>query len=206
MELIHLHPHNPEKRLLKKIIEILKNDGVIIYPTDTLYGFGCDITSTKALERIAKIKNLDHRKANFSFLIEDISRINDYAKPFSNTIFKLIKRNVPGPFTFILDANNLVPKMLKNNKKTVGVRIPDSIIAIEIVKELGNPLLTSSIPLTDEDEEMYPSDPENLFEKWKYFVDLVVDGGIGGIEHSTIIDCTGNEPEITRQGKGKLVY
>ncbi|MEZ4906656.1 MAG: L-threonylcarbamoyladenylate synthase [Saprospiraceae bacterium] len=205
MELIKLHPVNPEKRLLKKIVDILRNDGVIIYPTDTVYAFGCNIMSSKAIERIAKIKNIDYKKANFSFLIEDLSQINDFAKPFSNGIFKLIRRNVPGPFTFILEANNSLPKLLKNNKKTIGIRIPDSVIARDILLELGSPLITSSIPLFDEDEEMYPTDPENIYEKWKNVVDIVIDGGIGGAEHSTIVDCVGEEPEIVRQGRGVLI-
>jgi tRNA threonylcarbamoyl adenosine modification protein (Sua5/YciO/YrdC/YwlC family) len=206
MELIKLHPVNPEKRLLSHIIEVLDNDGVIIYPTDTLYGFGCDITSHKAVERIARIKNIDPRKANFSFLIEDLAHVNDFAKPFSNIYFKLMKRNLPGPFTFILNANNSVPKMLKNNKKTVGIRVPDSIIAKEIVNALGKPLMTSSIPHEETDNYIYPSDPEEIFEEFKYKVDLVIDGGIGGIYHSTIVDCTGDEPVITRQGIGELIW
>ena len=206
MELIKLHPVNPEKRLLNHIIEVLDNDGVIIYPTDTLYGFGCDITSQKAVERIARIKNIDPHKANFSFLIEDLTHVNDYAKPFSNIYFKLMKRNLPGPFTFILNANNSVPKMLKNNKKTIGIRVPDSIIAKEIVNTLGKPLMTSSIPHEETDNYIYPSDPEEIFEEFKYKVDLVIDGGIGGIYHSTIVDCTGDEPVITRQGIGELIW
>lgn len=204
MEFIKLHPLNPEKRALNKIAEILRNDGVIIYPTDTLYGFGCDITSSRAVERIAKLKNIDYRKANFSFLIEDFEHLNDYAKPFGNNIFKLMKRNLPGPFTFILEANNSVPKMLKNNKKTVGIRIPDSIIALEIVRSLNKPLITSSIPYIDNDDYLYPSDPEELYEQWKHSVDVVIDGGVGGILHSTIVDCTGTAPVVIRQGKGEL--
>ena len=206
MELLKLHPLNPEKRLLGHIVEVLENDGVIIYPTDTLYGFGCDITNQKAVERIARIKNIDPRKANFAFLIEDLTHINDYAKPFSNYFFKLMKRNLPGPFTFILNANNSVPKMLKNNKKTIGIRVPDSVIAREIVKALGKPLITSSIPHEETENYIYPSVPEEIFEEFKYKVDIVIDGGIGGVYHSTIVDCTGDEAIITRQGLGELIY
>jgi tRNA threonylcarbamoyl adenosine modification protein (Sua5/YciO/YrdC/YwlC family) len=205
MELLKLHPVNPEKRLLSHIVEVLENDGVIIYPTDTLYGFGCDITNQKAVERIARIKNIDPRKANFAFLIEDLTHINDYAKPFSNNFFKLMKRNLPGPFTFILNANNSVPKMLKNNKKTIGIRVPDSVIAREIVTALGKPLITSSIPHEETENYIYPSDPEQIFEEFKYKVDIVIDGGIGGVHHSTIVDCTGDEAIITRQGLGDLL-
>ena len=206
MELLKLHQLNPEKRLLSHIVEVLENDGVIIYPTDTLYGFGCDITNQKAVERIARIKNLDPRKANFAFLIEDLTHINDYAKPFSNYFFKLMKRNLPGPFTFILNANNSVPKMLKNNKKTIGIRVPDSVIAREIVTSLGKPLITSSIPHEETENYIYPSDPEEIFEEFRYKVDMVIDGGIGGVYHSTIVDCTGDEAIITRQGLGELIY
>ena len=206
MELLKLHPLNPEKRLLSHIVEVLENDGVIIYPTDTLYGFGCDITNQKAVERIARIKNLDPRKANFAFLIEDLTHINDYAKPFSNYFFKLMKRNLPGPFTFILNANNSVPKMLKNNKKTIGIRVPDSVIAREIVTSLGKPLITSSIPHEETENYIYPSDPEEIFEEFRYKVDMVIDGGIGGVYHSTIVDCTGDEAIIIRQGLGELIY
>ena len=206
MEFLKLHPLNPEKRLLSHIVEVLENDGVIIYPTDTLYGFGCDITNQKAVERIARIKNIDPRKANFAFLIEDLTHINDYAKPFSNYFFKLMKRNLPGPFTFILNANNSVPKMLKNNKKTIGIRVPDSVIAREIVTALGKPLITSSIPHEETENYIYPSDPEQIFEEFKYKVDIVIDGGIGGVYHSTIVDCTGDEAIITRQGLGELIY
>ena len=205
MELIKLHHVNPEKRLLNRIVEVLENDGVIIYPTDTLYGFGCDITNHRAVERIARLKDIDPRKANFAFLIEDLTHINDYAKPFSNNYFKLMKRNLPGPFTFILNANNAVPKMLKNNKKTIGVRVPDSEIARAIVMALGKPLITSSIPYGETENYIYPSDPEEIFEEFKYKVDIVIDGGIGGVHHSTIVDCTGNEPIITRQGLGELI-
>lgn len=206
MELIRLHPVNPEKRLLNHIAEVLENDGVIIYPTDTLYGFGCDITSQRAVERIARLKDIDPKKANFAFLIKDLGHVNDYARPFSNNYYKLMKRNLPGPFTFILNANNSVPKMLKNNRKTVGIRVPDSIIAREIVFTLGKPLITSSIPHEETENYVYPSDPEEIFEEFRHRVDLVVDGGIGGVYHSTIVDCTGDEPVILRQGLGEVVF
>jgi len=205
-ELVKLHPDNPEKRKIKHIIETLKKGGIIIYPTDTLYGLGCDITNHKAVDKIAKIKGIDPKKANFSFIIEDLTHINDYAKPFDNNIFKILKKNLPGAFTFILKANNSVPKLLKNNKKTIGIRIPESIIVNEIVRNLGNPLMSTSILKVDEDMDVYPTDPFDIYDQYKHLVDIVIDGGIGGLEPSTIIDCTTGDTEIVRQGKGELIY
>lgn len=202
-EFLKLHPQNPEKRKVNHIVEILKKGGVIIYPTDTLYGLGCDITNHKAVEKIARIKGIDAKKANFSFIIEDLSHINDYAKPFDNRIFKVLKKNLPGAFTFILNANNSVPKLLKNNKKTVGIRIPDSIIVNEIVSKLGNPLMSTSISAIDTD---YPSDPYDIFEEYKHQVDIVIDGGAGGLVPSTIVNCTSGDIEVTREGKDELDY
>jgi len=204
-ELVKIHTDNPEKRKIKHIVETLKRGGIIIYPTDTLYGLGCDITNHKAVDKIAKIKGINPKKSNFSFIIEDLTRVNDYAKPFNNNIFKILKRNLPGAFTFILNANNSVPKLLKNNKKTIGLRIPDSIIANEIVASLGNPLMSTSILKIDEEWDIYPTDPFEIFEEYKHLVDIVIDGGIGGIEHSTIVDCTTGDIEILRQGKGELL-
>jgi len=205
-ELIKLHPDNPEKRKIKHIVDTLRNGGIIIYPTDTLYGLGCDITNHKAVDKIAKIKGIDPKKANFSFIIEDLSHINDYAKPFDNNIFKILKKNLPGAFTFILKANNSVPKLLKNNKKTIGIRYPESIIVNEIVKSLGNPLMSTSILKIDEEIDIYPTDPFDIYEQYKHLVDIVVDGGTGGLEPSTIVDCTTGDIEIIRQGKGELIY
>lgn len=204
-ELLKLHPVNPEKRKINHIVEVLKQGGVIIYPTDTLYGLGCDISNAKAVEKIAKIKGVNPKKANFSFIIPSLAYINDYAKPFGNHIYKVMKKNLPGPFTFILNANNSLPKMMKNNKKTVGIRIPDHTIVQEIVRALGNPLMSTSIVNIDDDIVPYPTDPEEIYERYKHIVDIVIDGGPGGLEPSTVVDCTGGELEIVRQGKGQLV-
>jgi tRNA threonylcarbamoyl adenosine modification protein (Sua5/YciO/YrdC/YwlC family) len=199
-----LHSQNPEKRKIKHIVEILKKGGVIIYPTDTLYGLGCDITNHKAVEKIARIKGVDPKKADFSFIIRDLSHINDYAKPFDNRIFKLLKKNLPGPFTFILKANNSVPKMLKNNKKTVGIRIPDCQIVQELVEELGLPILSTSIVKVGDDFNTYPSDPYDIYHDYKHLVDIVIDSEVDSLEVSTVVDCSGDEIEIIRQGKGEL--
>ena len=205
-ELLKIHPKNPEKRKVNHVLDVLKKGGVIIYPTDTLYGLGCDIRNPKAIERIARIKGIDPKKANFSFIIRDLSHINDYAKPFSNYIYKLLKKNLPGPFTFILKANNSIPKLLKNKKKTIGIRIPDSILANTLVEEFGSPLISSSIIAVEEEFIDYPSDPENIYESYKHLVDIVIDSGPGEIVPSTIVDCTGESIEILRQGMGDLRY
>ncbi len=197
--LIRIHPDNPAERTVRQAVEILQNGGVIIYPTDTVYGLGCDITKPKAVERVAQIKGVKVEKANFSFICQDFSHLADYAKPIDNSIFKMMKRNLPGPFTFILEANNNVPKILKQNRKTVGIRIPDNKIIIEIVKMLGNPILTTSLRIDDEIME-YPTDPELIFEDYRNRVDVVIDGGFGGLIASTVIDCTSDEPEIIRMG------
>ncbi len=205
-ELLKIHRENPEKRKLNHIVEKIKQGGIIIYPTDTLYALGCDITNNKAIERIAKIKGIDPKKANFSFIIKDLSHINDYAKPFSNRVYKLMKKNLPGPFTFIIKANNSIPKMLKNNKKTIGIRIPDSNIAMEIVDLLHTPLMSSSIKNIENGFITYPNDPYDIYEEYKYLVDIVIDGGIGGVEPSTVVDCTGDDIEVVRQGRGELIF
>ncbi len=198
-----IHPVNPSERLLRKAVEILENGGVIIYPTDTVYGIGCDITKPKAVERVVKIKGEKHDKTNFSFICYDIKHITEFTKPLDNNIFKLLKRNLPGPFTFILEANNNVQKILKTNKKTVGVRVPDNNIIREIVKMLGNPILTTSLKNDDEIIE-YTTDPELIFEDYENIVDLVIDGGYGNNVPSTVVDCTGEDWIIVRQGMGEL--
>jgi len=199
-----IYPENPNAKEIQKIVKILKKDGVIIYPTDTIYGIGCDIYSTKAVERIAKIKNLDPSKAQFSLVCYDLSHISDYTIQLDNIIFKVMKKNLPGPFTFILEANNKVPKMLKmNKKKTVGIRIPDNSIALEIVKELGHPIFTTSV--IDDDEIIeYTTDPELIYERYKEKVDIVIDGGYGKNIASTIVDCTGGQINVIREGIGEL--
>lgn len=199
--LIRVYPENPNEKIIEQIVDVLKKGGIIIYPTDTVYGLGCDITNQKAIEKIAKLRGVKPEKANFSFVCYDLSHISDYIKPIDNTIFRVLKKALPGPFTFIFNANNNVPKLLSSNKKTVGIRVPDNNIARQIVKILGNPILSTSIH--DEDEIIeYTTDPELIFEKYQDKVDLVVDGGYGDNVPSTVIDCTSGEFEIIREGKG----
>jgi tRNA threonylcarbamoyl adenosine modification protein (Sua5/YciO/YrdC/YwlC family) len=201
--ILELHPDNPEPRKLKQILDILKNDGVIIYPTDTVYGLGCNINSHKAMERICAIKRIDPEKANLTFICADLSNISDYTRQFSTTVYKIMKKCLPGPFTFILEGNNQLPKLLKNKKKTVGIRVPNSPIVRELVMGLGMPLLSTSIKnLEDDDIIEYPTDPYEIHEQYEHLVDLVIDGGFGGNIPSTIVDCTGDEPELIREGLG----
>jgi len=200
--ILKIHPQNPEQRKIDQVIDCLRDGGVIIYPTDTVYGLGCDITNTKALERIAKIKGVKLEKANFSFVCHDLSNLSDYVKQIDTSTFKILKRALPGPYTFILPGNNNLPKEFKK-KTTVGIRVPDNNIALEIVKALGNPIVSTSIH--DEDEVLeYSTDPELIFEKWQDLVDMVIDGGYGDNIGSTIIDLSGHEPEVIREGKGSL--
>ena len=202
--LIRLYDENPNLKDVLKVVEILRDGGVIIYPTDTIYGIGCDITKPKAVERVARIKNVKPEKADFSFIFYDLSNISDYCKPIPNGIFKLMKKHLPGPFTFILSANSNIPKLFRSTKKSIGIRIPQNNIIREIVKELGNPILSTSVH--DEDTIIeYTTDPELIHEKYGDLVDLVIDGGFGGNIPSTVIDCIGNEPVITRFGKGELI-
>jgi len=202
--LIKLYDENPNPKDILKIVEILRDGGVIIYPTDTIYGIGCDITKPKAVDRVARIKNVKPEKADFSFIFYDLSNISDYCKPIPNGIFKLMKKNLPGPFTFILNANSNIPKLFRSTKKNIGIRIPQNNIIREIVRELGNPILSTSVRDKDTITE-YTTDPELIHEKYGDLVDLVIDGGFGGNIPSTVIDCLGNEPVITRQGKGNLI-
>lgn len=198
---IRLYNENPNPKQIREVCEVLSEGGVIIYPTDTVYGLGCDIFKPKAVERIAKIKGLKPEKANFSFIVPDFRNLSDYTRPFDNRIFKLMKSHLPGPFTFILPANNRVPKIMENRKKTIGIRIPDNNIILEIARELGHPILTTSVLDSDQILE-YTTDPEVIYENFKDKIDLMVDGGYGGNIPSTIIDCTGEEPVIIRQGLG----
>jgi tRNA threonylcarbamoyl adenosine modification protein (Sua5/YciO/YrdC/YwlC family) len=201
--LIKIYPENPNPREIEKVVKILKSGGLVIYPTDTVYGLGCDINNSKAVERVAQIKGLNLKKDHLSFICHDMSHLSDYTKALDNHVFKVLKKNLPGPFTFILPANNNVPKLFKNNKKTIGFRIPDNPVILEIVRELGNPVLSTSI--RDEDEIVeYTTDPELIHEKYENLVDLVIDGGYGDNEGSTIVDCTSFPFEILRQGKGEL--
>ena len=200
--LVKLYETNPNPREVGKIIDILKDGGIIIYPTDTVYAMGCDALDVRAVERICKIKNINPQKTNLSIICEDLSNISEYAK-VSNNVFKLMKRNLPGPFTFILPATNNLPKIYKNRKE-VGIRIPDNNIILTLVRELGNPILTTSVRSKDDILE-YNTDPELIEEEYGESVDAVIDGGYGGLEPSTVVDCTGEEVEILRQGKGELI-
>jgi tRNA threonylcarbamoyl adenosine modification protein (Sua5/YciO/YrdC/YwlC family) len=201
-QFIKIYEDKPSEAAIKKVVDVLRNGGLVIYPTDTVYGLGCDITNTKALERVAKIKGIKLEKANFSFICSDLSNISDYVKQIDTATFKILKRSLPGPYTFILPGNNDLPKEFRK-KKTVGIRVPDNNIIIEIVKMLGNPIVSTSI--YDEDAVLeYSTDPELIFEKWENLVDLVIDGGYGDNTPSTIIDLSGYEPEVIREGKGSL--
>lgn len=201
-EIIKVYDKNPNPKAIEKIVKILKKGGLIIYPTDTVYGLGCDITNNKALEKIARIKGVKPDKANFSFVCHDLSNLSDYVKQMDQPTFKLLKRALPGPYTFILEGNNNLPKVFKK-KKTVGIRVPDNTIARTIVAALGNPIVSTSIKDDDEVIE-YTTDPELIFEKWQNKVDLVVDGGYGDNQASTVIDLTKSEVEIIRKGKGNI--
>jgi tRNA threonylcarbamoyl adenosine modification protein (Sua5/YciO/YrdC/YwlC family) len=201
--LIRIYPENPNEKAIQQVAEVLRKGGIIIYPTDTVYGLGCDITNHKAIEAICKIRNVKPDKANFSFICYDLSHISDYIKPIDNTTFRVLKKALPGPFTFIFNASHNVPKLLSSNKKTVGIRVPDNNIARCIVKELGNPILSTSIRDADEIIE-YSTDPELIHEKYADLVDLVIDGGYGDNIPSTVVDCTSGDFEIIREGKGVL--
>ncbi|MCF8295204.1 MAG: threonylcarbamoyl-AMP synthase [Bacteroidales bacterium] len=202
--LIRMYPENPDPRKIRQVCDILMNGGIIIYPTDTIYGIGCDITQPKAIERIARMKGLNPEKTTFSFICQDLSHITDYTSPISNEIFKMMKRNLPGPFTFILNANTNVPKILKSKRKTVGIRVPDNNIIREIVKELGNPILSTSVHDDDEIIE-FTTDPELIHERYEDLVDIVIDGGYGSNTPSAIIDCTNDSIELIRSGPVELI-
>lgn len=201
-QFIKIYPDKPNEAAIAKVVKVLQDGGLVIYPTDTVYGLGCDITNTKALERIAKIKGVKLDKANFSFVCHDLSNISDYVRQIDTATFKILKRALPGPYTFILPGNNNLPKEFKK-KTTVGIRVPDNTIALEIVKFLGNPIVSTSIH-DDDDVIEYTTDPELIFEKWQNLVDLVIDGGYGDNVGSTIIDLSGDEPIVVREGKGSI--
>lgn len=201
-EFIKIYEDKPSEAAIAKVVKVLKDGGLVIYPTDTVYGLGCDITNSRALERIAKIKGVKLEKAKFSFICHDLSNLSDYVKQIDTATFKILKRALPGPYTFILPGNNNLPKEFKK-KTTVGIRVPENNITLEIVKLLGNPIVTTSI--RDEDDVVeYTTDPELIFEKWQNLVDMVIDGGYGDNVGSTIIDLSGHEPEVIREGKGSL--
>ena len=199
--LLHLHPANPQPRILRTVTECLLDGGVIVYPTDTIYGLGCDIFQHKAVERICRIKQVDPARAQLSFICYDLSDLSKYTKSISTPLYRLLKTYLPGPYTFILPASKQVPKILKSRKDTIGLRIPDNIIARALVRELGHPILSSSLP-GDVIEEY--TDPEMIEAKFNSLVDIVIDGGIGGILPSTVVDCTGDEPVVIRKGLGEF--
>lgn len=201
--LIRIYPENPNSKQIRQAVEILEQGGIIIYPTDTVYAMGCDIKAAKSIEKIARFKGLNPINPDLSLIFHDMSQLSDYTVIRDNNIFKLLKRNLPGPFTFIVQANNQIPKLFKNKKKTVGIRIPDNSIVLELVRELGRPIITTSVHDQDEVIE-YTTDPELIHEKYRDFADLVIDGGYGNNEASTIVDCTGENFEIIRQGLGEL--
>lgn len=203
--LLEIHPDNPDPRKIRMVIDCLLQGGVIIYPTDTIYSFGCDMMNLKALERIARIKNLKVEKANFSLICYDLSHITEYSQQLSNPVFKLMKSVLPGPYTFILNAGRKIPKIFSEKKKTIGIRVPDNNIARQIVKELNRPIISSSVHDDDEILE-YTTDPELIHEKYEQLVDIVIDGGPGGFDASTVLDCTGDEIVVLREGKGVVDF
>lgn len=201
--ILNIHPENPDPKRIRQVVDCLRKGGVIIYPTDSVYTIGCDLMNIKALERVARIKNIKLDKANFSVICYDLSHLSEYAKPIDNAVFKLMKKSLPGPYTFILNASNSVPKIFQSKKKTVGIRVPDNNIPREIVKVLGNPIVSTSVHDDDEILE-YTTDPELIHEKYNNQVDMVINGGFGNLNASTVFDCTNNVPELVREGIGSL--
>lgn len=202
--LVRVNSTQPDSFAINQVVNCLKNGGVIIYPTDTVYALGCDITQSKAIERICRLKGIKPEKSNFSFVCSDLSHLSEFTRPIPNNVFRIMKRALPGPYTFILEANNQVPKLLKQNKKTVGIRVPDNVICSEIIRQLGNPLISTSLHDTSDDILEYFSDPEIIHRQYQDSVDLVVDGGFGNIYPSTILDCSGDDMVIVREGLGSL--
>jgi tRNA threonylcarbamoyl adenosine modification protein (Sua5/YciO/YrdC/YwlC family) len=202
--LIRIYNENPAPRHIRQVVDVLRNGGIIIFPTDTVYGLGCDIFHHRAIERVARLKGIDFGTDKFSFICHDLSNLSEYSKQVSNSIYKIMRKNLPGPFTFILEASSKVPKILKNRKKTIGIRVPDNNIIREIVKELGNPVLTTSIRDPHDDIIEYITDPELIYERYRDSVDMVVDGGFGKATGSAIINCIGDEIEILRTGEKEI--
>ncbi len=203
--LLRIYPENPNESHIRKVVEVLEEGGIVIYPTDTVYAIGCDIKAHKSIEKIARLKGLNPINPDMSLIFHDMSQLSEYTIIRDNSVFKLLKRNLPGPFTFIVQANNQIPKLFKNKKKTVGIRIPDNSIVLDLVKELGRPIMTTSIHDPDEVIE-YTTDPELIYEKYGDFAEIVIDGGYGRNEASTIVDCTSQEIKVVRQGLGILEY
>lgn len=201
-QFLKIYPENPNEKEIAKVVKVLRDGGLVIYPTDTVYGLGCDITNSRALEKIAKIKGIKLEKANWSFICHDLSNLSDYVRQIDTATFKILKRALPGPYTFILPGNNNLPKEFKK-KTTVGIRVPDNNIILELVRQLGNPIVSTSIR-DDDDVIEYTTDPELIFEKWQNLVDVVIDGGYGDNIGSTIIDLSDYEPVVVREGKGSL--
>jgi tRNA threonylcarbamoyl adenosine modification protein (Sua5/YciO/YrdC/YwlC family) len=200
--LLRIHPKDPQPRLIRQAVEILIKGGIIIYPTDTVYGIGCDILQADAIERICRLKGIDSHKANLSFICNDLSHLSEYTKPISTPTFRLLKEHLPGPYTFILPASKLVPKILQSKKSTIGLRIPDNPIAMELVRELGRPILSTSLPGEQVEDT---TDPDVMYENFGKQVDAVIDGGIGGMIPSTVVDCSIDLPEVIREGAGQWV-
>jgi len=203
--LLKIYPENPNQDRIRKVVNVLEEGGIIIYPTDTVYAMGCDIKANKSIEKIARLKGMNPDNPDMSLIFHDMSQLSEYTVIRDNSLFKLLKRNLPGPFTFIIQANNQIPKLFKNKKKTVGIRIPDNNIVMELVRELGRPIITTSIHDPDEVIE-YTTDPELIYEKYRDFAEIVINGGYGRNEASTIVDCTSDEPEIIRQGLGIIEF
>ena len=201
--LLKIYPENPSHDRIRKVVDVLEEGGIVIYPTDTVYAIGCDIKANKSIEKIARLKGTNPDNPDMSLIFHDMSQLSEYTVIRDNSLFKLLKRNLPGPFTFIIQANNQIPKLFKNKKKTVGIRIPDNKIVMELVRELGRPIITTSVHDPDEVIE-YTTDPELIYEKYRDFAEIVINGGYGSNEASTIVDCTSEEPEIIRQGLGIL--
>jgi len=199
----NIHPENPQKRKIEAVTDILRDGGVIIYPTDSVYGLGCDFANADAVDRICKLKGLDPTKANLTFICKDISQVSEYTAQMNNETFRLMKRNLPGPFTFVLKSNNAVPKMFKNKKRTVGVRIPKNNIAIELVESLGHPILSTSLKAHDDIAEYY-TDPQVIEKEFGKRVDAIIDGGFGKLDPSTVVDCTDDQPLLIRSGTKEL--
>ena len=204
--ILSIHPDNPQERKLDQAVELLKNDGVIIYPTDTVYGLGCDIHSKKAIEQICRIKNLNYKKAEFSIICTDISEVSNYTYQLSNQTFKLLKRTLPGPYTYILRANNELPNTFRASKKTIGIRIPNNNIAIRLAEKLGNPIISTSMNKFEDEIREYYTNPELIHEKYENVVDAVIDAGIGGLEPSTVINAESDNWEVIREGKGEIPF
>lgn len=201
--LLKIYPENPSQRAIDKVVSCLQDGGIVIYPTDTIYGIGCDIFKPKSVEKIAEMLGDKKKKSAMTFICSDLSHLSDFTKPIPNNIFKTMKKVLPGPYTFILEANNSVPKIVQSNKKTVGIRVPDNNIIREVVRQLGHPILSTSVK--DEDEMLeYTTDPELIYERFGDLVDIVIDGGYGDNEPSTVLDCTQGEIEVLREGKGSV--